>query len=77
MTKKQKGDIGLTKTIADLTSNQVNVSLPIAEHLKYDLVAESKGKLLRVQVRYTSESKGTNLLRVKLRSSWANKKGNH
>ena len=73
--KKEKGDIGLVKTIANFTEERVHVSLPISEHLKYDLIAEKDGICKRVQVRFTTENNGT--LSVKLKSVWSDRKGNH
>jgi hypothetical protein len=73
--KKEKGDIGLAKTISDLTEKNIHVCLPISEHLKYDLVAEKDGICKRIQVRFTTAKNG--ILSVKLKSAWSNKKGNH
>lgn len=74
-TLKHKGDIGVTKVIADATFQGWNVSIPLSEHLSYDLLLEKDGKSERTQVRYTAASKGC--LNVKLTSSWADKRGNH
>lgn len=73
--KKQKGDIGLTFTIASLTEQEYNVSVPLTEHAKYDLVVEKNGVLKTVQVRYTTPKNGS--LKVKLRSCWADRNGSH
>ncbi len=51
------------------------MSIPVEEDLKYDLIAERNGICKRVQVRYTTPR--NNILRVKLRSCWANSKGVH
>lgn len=72
---KHKGDVGVTKAIADATFQKWNVSIPLAEHLSYDLILEKNGITERVQVRYTTASKGC--LHVKLTSSWSSKSGNH
>lgn len=56
---KDKGDIGLTKIIADLVEKGFSISLPIHEHLHYDLIADSGVKLIRVQVKYRSYNKGS------------------
>lgn len=53
---KQKGDIGLTKIIADLTEKEFAVSLPISEHLPYDLVVDIDGKLIKIQVKYSKKN---------------------
>lgn len=73
--KKHKGDIGLTCVMAELTKQEINVSLPLSEHLKYDLIAEKGGVLKRVQVRYTTVSNGS--MRIKLKSVWSNQAGVH
>ncbi|KKN20512.1 hypothetical protein LCGC14_0934850 [marine sediment metagenome] len=75
LTTKEKGDIGLTKIIAELTENCFNVSIPIAEHLKYDLIVEKNGKMFRVQSKYTSVKK--NKIDIKIASSWSNKAGTY
>lgn len=73
--KKHKGDIGLVCSIAELTKQEINVSLPVSDHLKYDLIAEMNGVLKRVQVRYTKLVNG--VMQVKLKSVWSNQAGVH
>jgi len=73
--KKHKGDVGLTCAMAELTKQEINVSIPISEHLKYDLIAEKDGVLKRVQVRHAKAINGS--MSVKLRSIWSNRAGNH
>lgn len=69
---KSKGDIGLSKTIDDLVSNKgYGVSLPISEHLPYDLIADADGKLYRIQAKYRKS--GT----ISSKTSWNDKNGNH
>lgn len=53
---KDKGDIGLTKVIADLTEKGFIISLPISEHQQYDLIADYEGKLIRIQIKYRTLS---------------------
>ncbi len=58
---KTKGDIGLTKVIADLTEKGYSLSLPISEHLPYDLIAEDEGgTLLKIQVKYRANGSISN-----------------
>lgn len=73
--KKEKGDIGVAKVIADLTVRRWNVCLPLTEHAKYDMIAEKDGKLVRVQVRFTTSKNGT--IAVRLSSTWNDKHGSH
>ena len=54
---KDKGDIGLTKVIADLVEKGFSVSLPIHEHLPYDLIVDFNCKLSRIQIKYRKNSK--------------------
>mgnify|MGYP001559164021 CR=1 FL=1 len=71
---KSKGDIGLTKIIADLTEKGIGVALPIAEHFPYDLIAISKEhKLRRISVKYVTLIKGS--VSLPLRSICSNMKG--
>lgn len=57
---KTKGDIGLTKVIADLTEKGYPVSIPISEHLQYDLIVEDEnGNLKKIQVKYRSNGIAT------------------
>ena len=74
-TKKQKGDIGLAKVIATLTECDFHVSIPISEHLKYDIVIEKDGVCKTMQVRFCTPNQS--VLKIKLKSSWSNKVGNH
>jgi hypothetical protein len=51
---KFKGDIGLTKAIAELTELGHIVSIPISEHQHYDIIVEINNNLNRVQVKYST-----------------------
>ena len=74
---KLKGDIGLSKVIADLATKGYVPCVPLSEHQPYDLVAVlPSGKTVRIQVKYASLKKnGT--IEMKFKTSWADKKGNH
>ena len=74
-TKKEKGDIGLSKAIASLVLQKIHVSIPISEDLKYDLLGEKDGIIKRVQVRFSTPV--NDILPVKLKSSWSNRQGVH
>jgi hypothetical protein len=77
MTKKRnatklKGDIGLTKVIADLTEKGYEISIPLAEHMPYDLIfhdVDGTGKLYRLQVKYSARNT------VKCATSYLTKNG--
>ena len=50
---KTKGDLGVGKVISDILSNNMQVCLPIGEHLPFDLIAVSEtGVLKRIQIKY-------------------------
>ena len=75
-TKKEKGDIGLAAAISYLVKNGIHISIPLSEHLKYDVIGEKNGICKRIQVRFTTPKKN-GVMEVKLKSVWSNKKGNH
>ncbi len=70
---QKKGNLGLVKTITDLTEKDIAISLPISESEKYDLIAEKNNICKTVQVRYTKIYKG--VMEVKLRGIWTNGEG--
>lgn len=55
---KKQGDVGLGAAIAHLTQMGYTVCIPLTDSQDYDLVVEIDGKLLRVQVK-TSTNKIT------------------
>lgn len=72
---KDKGDLGLVKSIADLTEKGFSILTPISEHLPFDFVAyhvESE-KLYRVQAKYSSIKSG--MIQVRLKTSYNSRKG--
>ncbi len=69
---KTKGDLGLIKTILDLTEKGYEVFTPLSEHTRADLVAiDQDGYCYRIQVKYSSNNYLAN------KSIWADKNGNH
>lgn len=74
---KAKGDIGLTKVIADLTTKGHVPCIPLSEHQPYDLVAIGKdGVAYKLQVKYAS-LKNNGTIEVRFRRCWADKNGTH
>ena len=70
---KEKGDIGVAMVIADLTKKGYSVSIPLAEHLPFDLIAISpECKLSRVSVKY---SKDDVCVKISLRTISSNSNG--
>ncbi len=61
-----KGDGGLFEIMSDLHSRGYFLSLPISQHLPYDLIADDgKGNLLKIQSKFTNNNKingGTNYM---------------
>lgn len=53
----RKGNIALTKVVADLTEKGYDVLLPMCEQLPFDLVVHKQGRFLRLQVKYSSPKK--------------------
>lgn len=56
----EKGDIAVTKVIADLTEKGYGIFLPISQHLKFDLIAVKDDILLKIQVKYCGETTSKN-----------------
>lgn len=63
---KRKGDLAELKVAADLMERGCRLSLPFGEDCDYDLIADYRGHLHRVQVKFT-ESNGQRIL-VRCRS---------
>lgn len=51
------GDIGEAQAIALFTKNQIPVSKPLTNNVRYDLIIEKNNKLYRVQVKSTANIK--------------------
>ena len=71
---KDKGDQGLGFVLATLLKTNIQVALPLSEHLPFDLIAISmRGELRRVSVKYRAMKNGS--IEVLLRSTWRNATG--
>ena len=57
MTTKEQGIIGQAKVLSEFESLGVNVSIPFGDNLPYDLIIDVKGKLYKVQVKTSSQTK--------------------
>ncbi len=75
LSKKEKGDIGLSYAIAVSTEQGWSCCIPLSEHQRYDFIAEKDGICKRIQARYTTPN--NEVLVIKLKNSWADKNGNH
>jgi len=71
--KKHQGTIGVTRTAHIYQMLGYNVSLPLGDLQKYDLVVERNGKFERVQVKTTTEKNG--IIYMDLRTVSHNLKG--
>jgi hypothetical protein len=58
---KQKGDIGVAQILSILLSKGFCVSMPWGDSTPYDLILDT-GKLLRIQVKFTSRRKNGALI---------------
>ena len=73
---KDKGDSGVGFVIADLLSKNIQVALPVSEHLPFDCIAISEdNRLCRLSVKYRKVDKG--MVSVAFRSIWNDKHGCH
>lgn len=73
---KDKGDKGVGYVIADLLSKDIQVCIPISEHLPFDLIAVKKtGEVYKVSVKYRKEARG--VIQVPFKSSYSDSKGVH
>lgn len=68
---KLKGDIAVAAVILDLAKRGYIISEPMSENSPYDLICDTGEKLLRIQVKYRSDSKIPN------KTSWTDKNGTH
>ncbi len=66
---QRKGDLAVAQAIATFTRLGADVLCPLTESAAYDLVIDVKNKLMRVQVRYSSDKE------VGLRKIHSNSKG--
>ena len=74
---KDKGDIGVACVMADLLKHNIQVALPVSEHLPFDLIAIApQGDLLKISVKYRVMSK-TGTISVHSRSVWNDRNGTH
>lgn len=65
---KQKGDLAELKVAADLIRRGSSISIPFGEDSSYDLIADCRGKLHRVQVKFTKSNGRIILIRCRSHS---------
>lgn len=65
---KRKGDLAELKVAADLIGRGCQISIPFSEDCDYDLIADLRGLLHRVQVKYTESNGETVIVRCRSHS---------
>lgn len=74
---KDKGDIGLACVMADLIKHDIQVALPVSEHLPFDLIAiHHGGGMAKVSVKYRV-MRTNGVVKVETRSAWNDRHGTH
>lgn len=66
---KQKGNIGEAKCLAKMIELGVPVSLPFGDNERYDMIIEKDNQLLKVQVKYSTQSESEGSILFKCASS--------
>lgn len=73
---KTDGDIGVACVIADLAKKGIGVTLPVSEHLPFDMVAVSPdGQFSRLSVKFRRAKHGS--VRFEFKSVWNDRHGTH
>ena len=75
MTMKRQGDIGVAMAIAYYVNKGYNVSVPLTDATRYDLIIEN-GLLKRVQVKSTNQFTANGTARVTLSTQGGNQSWN-
>ena len=57
MTTKEEGILGEAKVLSKFTELGIPISIPFGDNCSYDLVAEFNGKLQKIQVKASSQTK--------------------
>ena len=69
MTTTQKGDVTELLVCAFLIRKGIKVSKPISNDLRYDLIADYKGKLIKIQVKTSHPGRSNGTITFKTSSS--------
>ena len=76
LTAKQKGNLTELQCLTAFYKQGCHVSLPYGENSRYDMIVDVEGKLLRVQVKTSSNKKdNVNAIEFSCRSSYVNSTG--
>lgn len=68
---KLKGDIAVSAVIFDLSKKGYFISVPLSENSPYDILCDVGSKILRIQVKYRTDSI------IPTNTTWADKNGTH
>ena len=71
MHKKTKGSIAELAVAARLMRDGWRVLLPYGENTRYDLVAERKGRFVRIQVKYVTPKEGKLTVNCRSSNNWS------
>lgn len=73
---KNKGDLGTAKVLTDLLTKNIQVCLPLSEHMPFDLIGvRETGEVLKISVKYREVRKGS--VHVSFTSSYSDRNGTH
>lgn len=77
LTSKQKGNLTELQCITALCAAGCHISIPYGENSRYDLIADYKGQLLKIQVKTSSlvNKDEANAIQFSCRSSYVNCSG--
>lgn len=73
MNTKQKGDLGVAAAIFYFTKQGCVVSVPLTNNSRYDLIVESKNKLIKYQVKTTGQIEASGSYCVELSTQGGNR----
>jgi len=68
--KKSQGDLGEAMVIAEAAKRGYKVAVPLGEDWRYDLIVLRKGKLERVQCKYTRSNGKVVIARCRSINNW-------
>ena len=64
MHSKQKGNIAFSSVILELQKQGFNVFTEVGDFSRVDIIAEKDHKLIKIQVKYSKDEKGSMILRL-------------
>jgi hypothetical protein len=76
MNTKKQGDIGVMQAIFWYTKQGFQVSKPLTDSTRYDLIVDKNGKLFKVEVKTTFTKTKYNIPKVSLRTNGGNQSWN-